>query len=80
MKDLREKYTLLQDDEVSDLEPELLSRSLNRTTTLSVRGILITLFATICVLSLALNAFLVYHVTQIKNQVGTCGATEFGEL
>ena len=78
MKDSCEAYRLLREDADFADNLELVSPQPRSSRRSSIRGIISILLTVIFVLSLVVNNVLVYYVIQLRAQLETAGATQFG--
>ena len=78
MKNSYEAYRLLGEDADSDDNLELSSSQARFSRRCSMKGVVSVLITVISVSSLVVNTFLVYYIVQLKGQLETAGATQFG--
>ena len=78
MKNSYEAYRLLGEDADSEDNLELPSSQARFSRLCSIKGVVSVLITVIFVSSLVVNTFLVYYIVQLRGQLETAGATQFG--
>lgn len=78
MKNSYEAYHLLGEDDDSERNLELSSSQSRSSRGFSMKGVVSVLITVISVSSLVVNIFLVHYITQLRGQLKTAGATQFG--
>ncbi len=78
MKNSYETYHLLADDDECEENPELLSSQPRSSRLYSMNGIISILVIVISVSSLVINIFFACYIIQLRGQLETAGATQFG--
>lgn len=78
MKDSYEAYHLLREDAYFEDSLKLPSSQPRTSRRYSTRGIITFLVTVIFVSSLVVNSLLAYHIIQLRAQLETAGATQFG--
>ena len=78
MKKSYEANHLLGEDADSEDNLELPSSQARSSRCCSMKGVVSVLITVISISSLIINIFLVYHIVQLRGQLQTAGATQFG--
>ena len=78
MKNSYEAYRLLGEDADSEDSLELSSSQARSSRRCSMKGVVSVLIIVISVSSLLVNSYLVYYIVELRGQLETAGATQFG--
>ena len=78
MKNSDEVHRLLEEDADSEKSLEFSSSQPRSCRRYSKKGVVSVFITVISVSSLVVNSFLVYYIIQLKGQLKTAGATQFG--